>query len=115
MYDNLTDTERILAKLEEAVEILREIRDQNRIPTPAPTPTPVPYDPDDIPTPIRFLVGVPANVYVVARDRTQGMVLLGGLGILDSNRMMWLNESPHHRDYPGYEDAPEEKWTGGGR
>lgn len=50
------------------------------------------------------------NVFVVARDRGEPAVLLGGLGALGVGQM-WERESPRHKDYPGYEDAPDRDYV----
>lgn len=45
--------------------------------------------------------------YVIARDRANALVLLGGLGGVGAGTM-WFAEEPHHSRLEGYEDAPEE-------
>lgn len=48
------------------------------------------------------------NVWIVCRDRTSKMVKVGGLGGFGVGQM-WLPEADRHRNYPGYDDAPEEQ------
>ena len=64
------------------------------------------------------------STWVLARDRTNGMILLGGLGGFGNGVMWVLDENVVHRsDYSGaigFADAPEEDWRtspalGGGR
>jgi hypothetical protein len=52
------------------------------------------------------------KTWVVARDRKDGWVLLGGLGGLGVGEM-WSKEVEDHKNYPGYEDAPERSSVGG--
>jgi hypothetical protein len=47
------------------------------------------------------------GMFVVARDRQQGMVLLGGLGAVGVGQM-WRPDDGSDKDYPGYDDAPEQ-------
>lgn len=49
---------------------------------------------------------------VLARDRVNGLVLLGGLGGMGVGRM-WFMDGPQYVDYLGYADAPELDSTGG--
>lgn len=44
------------------------------------------------------------RAWVVAK--APGRVLLGGLGVLGVGEM-WVKEDPHHKDYPGYAEAPD--------
>ena len=46
------------------------------------------------------------GTFVVARDKERGKVLIGGLGGMGVGQM-WVDETPAHKDYPGYEDAEE--------
>jgi hypothetical protein len=48
------------------------------------------------------------NTWVEARDRTKKRVLLGGLGGMGVGKM-WFDETEDHRDYTGYDDAPEQE------
>ncbi len=50
--------------------------------------------------------------FVVARDPSKKMVLLGGLGAMGVGEM-WFKDEPPHRDYHGYDDAPIQDSTGG--
>jgi hypothetical protein len=52
------------------------------------------------------------KVWVEARDRKDGWVLLGGLGGIGVGQM-WSKEAEDHKNYPGYEDAPERSSVGG--
>lgn len=45
------------------------------------------------------------GTYVVARDPSQGKLLLGGLGAMGCGQM-WVNEQESHKDYSGYKEAP---------
>jgi hypothetical protein len=47
------------------------------------------------------------KVWIEARDRKDGWVLLGGLGGMGVGQM-WTKETEDHKKYPGYEDAPEQ-------
>jgi len=52
--------------------------------------------------------------WVVARDRKRGRVLVGGLGGCGVG-VMWVDEEPRHKGYPGYKGAPEgNSWMGFG-
>src|SRR5271154_1836715 len=46
------------------------------------------------------------KTWVVARDRTDGWVLLGGLGGMGVGEM-WSKETERDQDRPGYAEAPE--------
>lgn len=50
------------------------------------------------------------NIFVVGRDRSQQMALLGGLGSMGVGRM-WFYEVGRE-DYPGFNDAPEIPYKG---
>jgi hypothetical protein len=45
------------------------------------------------------------NTWIEARD-PRGLVLIGGLGCMGVGQM-WFVEDERHKDYPGYEEAPE--------
>jgi hypothetical protein len=45
------------------------------------------------------------GVFIVARDPTRGLILLGGLGALGVGTM-WVDEQPKHKGYAGYDLAP---------
>lgn len=47
--------------------------------------------------------------YVVARDRTSGYVLLGGLGVLQVGQM-WVPDGTETHQLQGYQDAPERQF-----
>jgi hypothetical protein len=54
------------------------------------------------------------QTWIAARDRARNRVLLGGLGAMGVGQM-WVEERDSHREYPGYDDAPEEdSWMGFG-
>jgi hypothetical protein len=44
---------------------------------------------------------------VIARDRKDKYILLGGLGILGVGTM-WVKEQSYHTNLPGYKDAMEQ-------
>lgn len=54
------------------------------------------------------------NVWIVARDLKNKMILLGGLGAFGIGEM-WVSEELKHKDYPGYASAMivEEKGSSG--
>jgi hypothetical protein len=45
--------------------------------------------------------------FVVARDRANNRVLVGGLGVVGVGEM-WFNDEGKHSDYRGYDSAPEQ-------
>lgn len=51
--------------------------------------------------PTKFTYNVEQQIYVVARDRKNNMICLGGLGPL-GNEQRWMEEKDTHRKYPGY-------------
>lgn len=51
------------------------------------------------------------STWVVARDRSKGMVLVGGLGGLGVGEM-WFREEARHSEYEGYGEAPEMVYNG---
>jgi len=51
------------------------------------------------------------EVWVEARDRVNGRVLLGGLGAFGAGTM-WAKESPTDRNLVGYGDAREQDSSG---
>lgn len=51
------------------------------------------------------------RTWVEARDRSRGMVLVGGLGGLGVG-YMWFKEEPHHSEYEGYKEATEVEYNG---
>lgn len=52
------------------------------------------------------------KTWIVARDRKDGWVLLGGLGGMGVGEM-WSKETEFDKNKPGYEDAPERSSAGG--
>lgn len=46
------------------------------------------------------------STWVVARDRTRGRVMLGGLGGMGVGQM-WSVASDRHESLPGWDDAPD--------
>lgn len=52
------------------------------------------------------------RVWVVARDRERGRVLLGGLGAMGVGEM-WFVDADRYVNYVGYDDAPEGDSRGG--
>lgn len=48
------------------------------------------------------------NIWVEARDRERGLVLIGGLGGMGVGTM-WVKDHPGLVGYAGYSDAPERK------
>lgn len=44
---------------------------------------------------------------VIARDRTTGWILLGGLGSLGVEEMWFLDDGERYAQLAGYTDAPE--------
>lgn len=52
------------------------------------------------------------NIWVVARDRVDGWVKLGGLGAMGVGEM-WEPDGPEMLRYAGYEEAPEQSSIGG--
>lgn len=52
------------------------------------------------------------NTWIVAKDPKRNRILVGGLGGLGVGQM-WFDETPDHKNYPGYDEAPEAEgdWT----
>ena len=46
------------------------------------------------------------SVWIEAKDTVNHRVLLGGLGGMGCGQM-WVDEEPRHKNYTGYEEAPE--------
>ena len=46
------------------------------------------------------------QVWIIARDRMNKRVLIGGLGSMGIGEM-WFNEESRHRAYIGYDEAPD--------
>lgn len=49
------------------------------------------------------------NTWIVARDRKNGWVLVGGLGGLGVGQM-WFKEDERDKNRPGYNEAPEQEY-----
>ena len=49
------------------------------------------------------------NTFIIARDDEARMVLIGGLGGAGVGQM-WFGLEDRHKDYPGFEDAPQVKY-----
>lgn len=52
------------------------------------------------------------NTWIVARDRSRGYVLVGGLGCMGMGEM-WCRDEPRYASYPGYAAAEELSSEGG--
>lgn len=51
------------------------------------------------------------NVWIEARDPGKNRILLGGLGAMGCG-IMWVSEDERHKQYPGYDNAPEKDSNG---
>jgi len=51
------------------------------------------------------------TTWIVARDRKKGKVLLGGLGAMGVGQMWAIREENCYHNDPGFEDAPEQKYS----
>ena len=56
--------------------------------------------------------GLLKNTFVIARDKKNKKILLGGLGILGVGQM-WVDEKLHHKKYRGYKKALNMKFKEG--
>lgn len=48
------------------------------------------------------------NQWIIAKDTKSHRVKVGGLGSFGIGEM-WIDERECHKEYPGYDDAPEQK------
>jgi hypothetical protein len=52
------------------------------------------------------------SITVLAKDTKRGYVLLAGVGFAGVGTM-WYPIEDHRKEYPGYDEAPEQDSTGG--